>query len=309
MIVTARLSWLELLLTVRGSIFPKIAGRLAVVTLVSLIATIVYRSSPSTWSANLTPLPFTLIGFALSIFLGFRNNTSYDRFWEGRKLWGRMVNATRTCSRQVLSMVDIEDRSLTERQRILVMGVVAYVHAFRARLRGEDAYEAARPFIPEAWGRPVQASTNPPIRVLQCLSIELGRAAKDGGLDPLHLPALDSTFTEMTAIQGGCERIRNTPIPFAYTALMHRIVGTYCITLPFGILSSVGSMTPFVVILVGYALLGLDAIGDEIEEPFGYDANDLPLSQLSRVIERDLRSSLDDTEVPEPWEPVKGVLS
>src|SRR5690606_37389193 len=99
-------------------------------------------------------------------------------------------------------------------------------------------------------------------------------------------------------VQGGCERIKNTPIPWSYTVLMHSIVAVYCFALPFGLVQTTKLLTPIVVALIAYAFLGLDAVGDELEEPFGHDYNDLPLTALSRTIEVNLLQQLGETELP-----------
>ena len=124
----------------------------------------------------------------------------------------------------------------------------------------------------------------------------------------MHLPVLEASLTEITTVQGACERIKSTPIPGSYTILIHRIVALYCLGLPFGIVSSVGLMTPVVVAIVAYAFYGLDAVGTEIENPFGTDENDLPLSALSRMIEVNLRQRLGESELPELLRPVDGIL-
>ncbi len=129
-----------------------------------------------------------------------------------------------------------------------------------------------------------------------------------GWIDRYHLAILEDSLTTMTDIQGACERIKNTPIPFAYTILVHRIIAFYCFTLPFGILSSVGVLTPVVVFLISHAFLGLEEIGDEIEDPFGTADEQLPLTALCRTIEVNLRQHLDESPVPELLQPVDGVL-
>ncbi len=103
---------------------------------------------------------------------------------------------------------------------------------------------------------------------------------------------------QLGVILGACERIKNTPIPFTYTVLLHRTAYLYCFLLPFGLVDSLGFMTPFVVAIIAYTFFGLDALGDEIEEPFSLCANDLPLSALSTTIERDLRAALGETDLP-----------
>jgi ion channel-forming bestrophin family protein len=111
-------------------------------------------------------------------------------------------------------------------------------------------------------------------------------------------------------VQGGCERIRATPIPWSYTVLMHTIVAAYCFALPFGLVATTKLLTPVVVVLIAYAFLGLDAVGDELEQPFGREENDLPLDAISSTIELNLRQLLGETDLPELAEPdAGGILS
>jgi putative membrane protein len=129
-----------------------------------------------------------------------------------------------------------------------------------------------------------------------------------GLVDRYHLPLLEGTLTDLTDIQGGCERIKNTPVPLSYTELTHRIVAMYVVLLPFGIVNTTELMTPFVVAIVAFCFLGLDAVGTQIEDPFEEDPNDLPLMQISRMIENDLRQRLGETEFPPDIRPERGVL-
>ena len=122
------------------------------------------------------------------------------------------------------------------------------------------------------------------------------------------MPAIDSQLVELSNILGGCERIKNTPIPFTYTILIHRIVAFYCLLLPFGIIDTAGELTPVVVLLISHAFFGLDAIGDEIEQPFGTLPNHLPLATISRNVEINLLELTDDPSRPEPLTPVNGLL-
>lgn len=306
MIITKNRTWLHLVLAWRGSVLPKIAPRVLFATSLAAFVT----AGHLTWDllhTNLTALPFTLIAVALGIFLGFRNNTSYDRFWEGRKLWGRLVNVSRTLARQHLTLLaphgqepDAACRAHRERQ---VRRQIAYVHALRLHLRGETELEPLRPWLEPEEVEALQDEQNRPFAIVHWLGEAHRQAWDRGWVDTMHLPILDQSLVEMLGIQGGCERIRATPIPFSYTVLIHRIVGIYCLTLPFGIVSSVGHFTPLVVALISYAFYGLDAVGDEIEDPFGYDPSDLPLSALSRTIEINLRQRLGDPELPPMLQP------
>ena len=306
-------NWWKQVATFRGTALSRVWRRLLVVTLVATVVTVVFESHELPFKA-LTTIPFSLVAVALGIFLGFRNNTSYDRFWEGRKLWGRLVNTTRTLARQVQVMVGPEPgapapENLTETQRELVYRVIGYVHAFRMHLRDEDDLDSLAEFLSEQERAALATELNRPIGILRELGQRFRELWQEGLIHPMHLPHLEQTLTDLTDIQGGCERIKSTPIPASYTVLIHRIVAVYVFALPFGIVDSIGILTPVVVMIIGYAFFGLDAVGEEIEEPFGKDVNDLPLSTLSRMIEINLRQTLGETEVPEVLKPVNGVLS
>ena len=152
--------------------------------------------------------------------------------------------------------------------------------------------------MPEAEFAKLELELNPPISILQRMGDEFRRCWNLGWVHPMHFPALEATLTEFTNLQGGCERIKSTPIPFSFNILLHRIVAVYCVTLPIGIIDQVGYGTPAVVAMVSYAFFGLDAVGEEIENPFGLDANDLPLSAITRMIEVNLRQRLHETDLP-----------
>jgi putative membrane protein len=257
----------------------------------------------------LTPLPFTIVGFALGVFLGFRNNTSYDRFWEGRRLWGELVNTCRTLTRDVLVLVDAATQVRpTARQRELVHATIAFVHTVRQHLRNEHEPAEYVELLPQDTRARIESARHRPVAVLDAIGQRVRQAWQAGAIDAYHVPVLVEDLQALTNELGGCERIRNTPIPTSYTTLTHRIVQIYVFGLPFGLVTTIGEFTPLVVAFTAYAFLGLDAIGDELENPFGTDPNDLPLAGLSRSIEINLKEMLDDPELPAPLEPVDRVL-
>ena len=311
MVIFERRHWLHLVLAVRGSVMKAIGLRVLLAAGIAAFVTAGHLA----WDllhTNLTPLPFTLIGLALSIFLGFRNNTAYDRIWEGRKLWGPLVNVSRSLAVRNLTLVRAkaleEADEVAAWQRRQVHRQIAYVYALKQHLRGEFLPQELADLLPEAELAAQHRELNRPYAIAHDLARELAEAQRRGWLDTYHLPLLDADIAALLDIQGGCERIRATPIPFAYTVLMHRIVAIYCLSLPFGIIGQVGAYTPVVVGLISYAFFGLDAVGDEIEDPFGTDANDLPLATLSRLIEVNLRQRLGEQNLPPLLQPVDSIL-
>lgn len=303
MIVPSQVSWWRLVFKYKGSELPRTKYRIAGVALVSIPVTILEHEYD--WHPNLTPLPFTLIGVALGIFLGFRNNASYDRWWEGRKLWGSLINVTRTFTRQVLTFIGpqpgrapMDPAALRALQRELVLRIVAFAHALRLSLRDEDDLGELAAFLPEGEIERLRTESNRPFAITQGTAERIREAWAQGWIETLHLPVLEASMASLTDIQGSCERIKSTPIPFSYTTLIHRITAVYCYSLPFGVVDSVGIFTPFVVTLVAYAFFGLDVVGDEIENPFGKDPNDLPLRALSRQIEVNLKQRIGEAPLP-----------
>ena len=138
-----------------------------------------------------------------------------------------------------------------------------------------------------------------PLFLLDGLARRFAQWRAAGQLSDVVWVPLEQSLVALTDILGACERIKNTPIPYSYTVLMHRIVALYCVLLPLGIANAVKVMTPVVVFFVSYALFGLDAIGEEIEQPFGHDPNDLPLSRLCKVIETDVKNITRQTAMAE----------
>jgi len=300
-------------LLLRGTSIAHTWPWLLAITAVSVPATAGYYLLADSTGLTLTTIPFSLVGLALSIFLGFRNNACYDRWWEARKLWGRLINTTRSTARQLLTLVAIDgggddDDEIAAFKRETVWRVIAFAHALKVHLRSTTRLDILERLLPADEHAALSEARNVPQAVLHRLGERLVEARGRGWIGPYEHVALEASLTDLTDIQGGCERIKNTPVPLSYTVLTHRIVGIYCFTLPFGIVGDVGLLTPLVVLLVSFAFLGLDAVGTQIEDPFEEDPNDLPLAAMARTIEIDLRQRLGDTDLPAPLQPVKGIL-
>jgi len=310
MIVRERPNALRLFLVMRGSILPSIWKSLAVTTLLAVAVTLVDKTLGGI-KPTLSPIPFTLMGLPLAIFLGFRNNAAYDRYWEGRKQWGELVLRSRSLARQCLSLLDparpfdaAAAADHADPRTRIVRRAVAYAHALRHRLRGGDPGADVAPWLaPGEWER-IRRLPNLPHALMLEMGADLALCLRERRLDPMLAPVLDASFSSMTGVAAACERIRGTPIPFSYTLLLHRTAYLYCFLLPFGLVDTIGYLTPLVTALVAYTFFGLDALGDELEEPFGDADNDLPLEALCRTIEIDLRMALGERDLPPPLLPV-----
>lgn len=315
MLVQRKMDWWRVVFTFRGSTLARTWKRVLLATGVAAGITVVHEGL-GLQLLTLTTTPFSLIGVALSIFLGFRNNASYDRYWEARKLWGRMINISRSWARQVHMLVvpapgasEDEAAAIDALRDTLIHRQVAYVHGLRLHLRGATDWREIRDLLGPGEFATLADESNRPAAITHQTGLLLAEAWRAGRVHPLHLPTLEASLTTITDIQGGCERILATPVPFVYNVLMHRIVALYCIFLPFGLVDSLHWVTPLAVAGVAFAFYGLDSIGEEIEEPFGTDWNDLPLSTLTRMIEVNLRQRTHDSEIPKLLQPVDGVLT
>ena len=287
MIIRPRPSGLVLLTAMRGSVLPIIAPRLAVILTISIGVVLLHHRVPQYFVA-ISPAPFTLLGLGLSIFIGFRNNTCYDRWWEGRRQWGALVAESRALLRYLVTLLP-EDEALRRRA---AGRVTAFAQALRDQLRDEPGAPTRR---------------NRPAAILQDQAEELAALRAGGQLSDILFTMFAARLDAMTAIQTACERLRTTPMPFAYALMLHRSVWLFCILLPFGIAGTLGPATPILTLVLAYAFLGLDALGEELEEPFVTSQNGLPLDALTRAIEIAAAEALGDTP-PAPLTPVDFVL-
>ncbi|MFT3782051.1 MAG: bestrophin family ion channel [Nibricoccus sp.] len=293
MIVRPRPHWLRMLFIWRGSVLPRIMPQLLFTTGLAVIVACTHGTLGE-WKPTLTLAPFTLLGLAVAIFLGFRNSASYDRYWEARRIWGALLNDSRTLARQVLTLTDCTH----EEKRAMVYLLVAFVHALRNQLRQKTDDTALLTLIPAADHERVRQAQYKPAVILVLFSEKLSAARKAGQVEPILASAFEPALGGLSHVLGGCERIANTPIPFTYSVIIHRVIYLYCILLPFGLVDSVGPLTPLVVAFVAYTFFALEALSDELEEPFGTMPNDLPLDAMTRSIERTLRETVGETNLP-----------
>lgn len=287
MIVRSRPGPLEILFALNGSILPRVVGRLTLTAAITVGAVLAHRARPDL-PVHLAAAPFALIGLALSIFMSFRNNACYDRWWEARKLWGELIIAVRAFVRQTALLP-------VERRKAMLNGVGGFVFGLAARLRDRDeAAEIAR------W-TPHEAAPNATDAALTAVGHACAELVRDGVIDPIRYSVLEARLTEMSQVQAGCERIKTTPLPFAYALLLHRTAHIFCLMLPFALAPVLGWWTLLLSLLVAYTFFGLDALGDELEDPFGDDPNDLPLDAMSRMLERELLYAQGRTDLPPVW--------
>ncbi|WP_028007179.1 bestrophin family protein [Solimonas flava] len=295
MIVRPRSHWLRMLFVWRGSVIPHILPQLALIAAVAAVVTLA-DGAVFGHKLALTAVPFTLLGITLAIFLGFRNTVSYERYWEARKLWGGLLNDSRSLARQVLTVAD----AAPERQREIVYALIAFVHALRHQLRGSRADADLARLLPADAAAALGGARFVPALLLLRLGESLRALRREGALEPVLLPALEQTLSRLSDVLGGCERIAGTPIPFAYSLLLHRTIYLYSFLLPFALVDAIGAVTPLIVVFIAYTFFGLEALAEEIQDPFGVEQNDLPLAAMSDSIEATLREMLGEGALPPP---------
>ncbi|WP_080778044.1 bestrophin family protein [Chryseobacterium phocaeense] len=284
MIVRQRTNWLKMLFIWRGSVLKKIVVQLAVILVFSLLIYF-FKGKIFDYKVHLNPTIFTLIGLALAIFMGFCNSASYDRFWEGRKLWGSLVIETRSLTRQILSLVNDSSPGAKEEKEKIIKMISAFCWSLNYQLRDKSGTEhLTRLLSPEQTEQLKDKKFIPGI-ILGFIADWLNEQQRKGNIDTIVMTSMDHQLNQFSNISGGCERIYNTPLPFAYSVLLHRTVYLYCFWLPFGLVDSLDWMMPLIVLLISYTFIALDAIIQEIGEPFGEEENDLALNSICRTIE------------------------
>lgn len=265
------------------------------------------------WTGIAMPsVPLTIFGGVIGIILGFRNASSYQRWWEARTLWGQIVNNSRTLGRQALTFPEaqtVEEKiELEASQRQVLFLQIAYSHSLRCHLRGHDPWSELESLLPDFAWTYARSERNLPLYIQRNIAEILRQWYARGWVDGLRWTAMDDTLTALMNAQGGAERIKNTPMPKQYDYYPQLFVTVYCILLPLGMVSSLRLMTPIGSTLVGFMFLALDQIGRDLEAPFENDEHDVPLTSISKNIEINLKQLLGDTELPEPVKPICGVL-
>ena len=299
MIVRAKPNLIGILFSLKGSIAKRIALRSLLVTLLASVIVLVETWHPAYFS-KVNATPFTLLGLSLSIFMSFRNNACYDRWWEGRKQLGQLIIEVRSLIRQTRGLMDAAERA------VLLRELCGFAHGLIARLRVEDELTAIKPWTQHAMdtGHPNMTDA-----LLQRIGGQFSALAQHNHISEWRYTQLESRLVSLSQVQASCERIKSTPLPFPYTLLLHRTIYLFCILLPFAMAEPLGWLTPVFTAIVSYTFFGLDEIGDDLEDPFGFDENDLPCNAILRTLEREVLAALGQTELPPALEPIEYVLN
>ena len=285
MIIRKKEHWFKMLFIWRGSVISQLIPRLGILLVISILI-VCFREWLYKYNIHLNPAPFTLFGIALALFLGFRNSASYDRFWEGRKLWGGMITTSRNLTRQVLTL-PVQTRDVKETS-LFVNYLIAIAFTTKHQLRNIDPSADIDRLLPPGMALRVKAARFKPQLLIRELGHWVQSARHRSHIDFIAQQSIDSNLNQLSELIGGCERIAGTPIPYSYSVLLHRTVYVYCFLLPLGLVDSLGWMTPIIVTFIAYTYVALEAIADELENPFGLLPNDLALDALCHTLENSL---------------------
>jgi ion channel-forming bestrophin family protein len=292
--------------TLVGWQWRSLAGYAAVATFI-----VILEQEFAGESFDLSPVPLTVIGAAIGIFVSFRTNSCYDRWWEARKLWGQLVNTSRMFTMQVLAYPTGPRAHLRPIQQRIIRRHLAYVHALRSALRELDPVadaDVAR-YLDAGELAHVTDEPNVNVALLHRQLLELSQLARAGHLDARQLQVLDHSIASLLDVQGGCERIKKTPFPQTYEFVASLLIAAYAALLPLGIVENIGWFAIPMTVLVCFAFRVIDQVGSMLEDPFSMAPAALPLNAIATNIEIELCKRLGEPDPPEPPTPdEQGVL-
>ncbi|MGI4778615.1 MAG: bestrophin family protein [Janthinobacterium lividum] len=249
-------------------------------------------------------LPLPLVGTAVALVVTLRNNAAYARWWEGRLLWGQIVNDSRSFVRGLIALT--RDVPLQLR---LTRHQVAYTQALRSHLLRVPPWDDIGRFLPPETMHRVRDAANVPLALQTDIAARLGDARAAGLVDAIGMTTLNASLSALASAQGGLERIKNTPLPRQYSQFPRIFVRVFCLLLPLGLVHDLGYFTPLGSALVGIMFLALDQVGLDLEDPFEGRQHDVPMQAITRALEVDLHQMIGHLSMPPPVTLEKGVLN
>ncbi|NJL88699.1 MAG: hypothetical protein HC916_02005 [Coleofasciculaceae cyanobacterium SM2_1_6] len=280
-------NWLKVAIQIKGSVIPAVRIRVFWCGMFGFFISILYLYNLPVSHPILGTLIPTIV---LGLLLVFRTNTAYDRFWEGRRLWGTMNNNIRNLSRQIWVSVATVSPEAQAQKVIMMRLLIAFTIATKLQLRDEPINEELRALLPESKIVQLQDISHPPLGIAFWIGDYLQQQYQNKAINAHQLETMQQLLSSLVDCLGGCERILRTPIPLAYVIHLKQLLLIYCLLLPFQLVQSLHLLTGLVVALISFTLLGIEEIGVEIENPFGYDANDLPLDRMCATMHHNLEN-------------------
>lgn len=295
-------NWFTVLLNWRASVIPAIFPRVFFCAFFSLLVSIFYHLK---FNVAL-PLDSGIVpSIVLGLLLVFRTNTAYERFWEGRKIWGNMINTVRNISRTIWVCV-VEDTPEDRQEKIITLRLlVAFAVATKLHLRAEPVNEELETLMPAKWYEKLKSMNNPPLEIAFWIADYLQRQYERNKINSYQLTSMIKLLDMMVDSLGAAERILRTPIPLAYAIHLKQLLLIYCLTLPFQLVDEFEWWTSVFVGLISFTVFGIEEIGIEIENPFGHDSNDLPLDQICQTMKRNIEDLITLAPCVRHWKTYK----
>jgi putative membrane protein len=277
--------WFQIAFQLKGSVISAIYKRVICCALFGVLVSLLYfLKIPVSQPILGSVIPSIVLG----LLLVFRTNTAYDRFWDGRKCWGSIVNNTRNIARQIWVSVDEKVPRDKEAKIAVLYLLVAFAVATKLHLRGERINQELEDLISPSKYFKLQTMNNPPLEIAFWIGDYLQQQYTRNCLNSYQLTSIQELLNNLVDNLGACERILRTPMPLAYSIHLKQLLLLYCLLLPFQMVANLGWWTGLFVGIVSFTLFGIEAIGLEIENPFGYDANDLPLDAICLTMKRNI---------------------
>lgn len=276
--ISQQKSWIKTAINLQGSVIYDIWPRIVVSMAFAALITLIYHGGAT--GIHQPALASLIPAIVLGLLLVFRTNTSYDRFWEGRKVIGGIIIFCRSLSRQIWINIPEKTPQDTQEKMGNIRLMVGFLIATKLHLRKEIADEQLKSIISEEQYVELKNVNHMPLRVAKWIGDYFRQLYDRNYIDTIQLSAYNQLLDQMVLNLTAAERILNTPLPPAYSIHLKQLLLIYCVLLPFQLVESLGWLTIPAVGVISFALLGIEAIGLEIENPFGYDPNDLPLDNL-----------------------------
>jgi ion channel-forming bestrophin family protein len=275
-------NWFKIAFRVKDSVIPTILSQVCWCGAFGLFISIL--------SYNKVPVSAKVLGgvvpsIVLGLLLVFRTNTAYERFWEGRKAWGSIVNNIRNLSRLIwVAVAENDPLHRHEKEQALKL-LVAFAVATKLHLRSQPVDDRLAALVSPLQFAKLQQMNNPPLEIIFWVSDYLQSQHERGQMSLYQMNELQNILNGLVDTLGACERILRTPMPLAYAIHLKQLLLIYCLLLPFQMVDDLKWWTAIATALVSFTLFGIEAIGVEIENPFGTDPNDLPLDAICNTIE------------------------
>ncbi|AUB35683.1 yneE, putative membrane protein [Nostoc flagelliforme CCNUN1] len=280
-----KLTWLRLKLQLKGSVIKGIYKHVLWCGAFGFLISLLYHfKMPVSQPILGSVIPSIVLG----LLLVFRTNTAYERFWEGRKCWGSLVNNIRNLARQIWVSIDEISPEDKENKITALNLLVAFAVTTKLHLRGEVVNSELEDLMPSSKYIKLKIMNNPPIEVAFWIGDYLQEQYHRNCLNSYQLTSMQELLNNLVDNLGACERILKTPMPLAYSIHLKQLLLLYCFLFPFQIVQTLGWWTGLITAFVGFTVFGIEAIGLEIENPFGYDANDLPLDAICETMKRNI---------------------